>query len=52
MNMFNNINKLFLALKLSEYILEALRKRFYFLFFQMLMLGIQPKDKNTLFICY
>lgn len=46
MNMFNNTNKLFLALKLSEYILEALRKIVYFLFFQMLMLAIQPKDKK------
>lgn len=53
MNMFNNTNKLFLALKLSEYILEALRKILYFLFFQMLMLAIQPKDKKyTLYVCY
>lgn len=53
MNMFNNTNKLFLALKLSEYILEALRKILYFLFFQMLMLAIQPKGKKyTLYVCY
>lgn len=51
MNMFNNTNKLFLALKLSEYILEALRKILCFLFFQMLVLAIQRKDKKyTIFM--